>query len=193
MSGTGEIVTPHQHDGAMTSTDLPPDLRNLRVAVARWALANGRPLNRTAITIILGTSRRREPPVAPNGASASTTFLCSSTRWCPGTAAPRASTHRRTWPSRCGPTWRSWPTRPPSRVWPPARHTRFVSSRLSPRWASSIVTAERPGPAMIASHRCDGLAVALGPVIPQVLPGLVRAAQAARSRHSAGRAQAGIS
>lgn len=41
----------------MTSTDLPPDLRNLRVAVARWALANGRPLNRTAITIILGTSR----------------------------------------------------------------------------------------------------------------------------------------
>ena len=41
----------------MTSPVLPPDLRNLRVAVARWALANGRPLNRTAITIILGTSR----------------------------------------------------------------------------------------------------------------------------------------
>lgn len=41
----------------MTSSVLPPDLRNLRVAVARWALANGRPLNRTAITIILGTSR----------------------------------------------------------------------------------------------------------------------------------------
>ena len=41
----------------MTSSVLPPELRNLRVAVARWALANGRPLNRTAITIILGTSR----------------------------------------------------------------------------------------------------------------------------------------
>ena len=41
----------------MTSSLLPPDLRNLRVAVARWALANGRPLNRTAITIIQGTSR----------------------------------------------------------------------------------------------------------------------------------------
>ncbi|MEZ5382846.1 MAG: hypothetical protein R2754_13765 [Microthrixaceae bacterium] len=41
----------------MTQHLLSPELRTLRVEVMRWALAHGRPLNRDAITIVLGTSR----------------------------------------------------------------------------------------------------------------------------------------
>lgn len=85
MPARSTLVSPNRP--ARTAVTLPPELRRHRLGVMRWALANGRPLNLDAITLILAVRSfeqrlDRRPFLQWTGPSVMTFLWASTIEWC---------------------------------------------------------------------------------------------------------------
>lgn len=80
-------TSPRIDQRARQAVQLPPRLRQERVEVARWALAQGRPLNLDAITVVLGAKHfeaglERSPFRRWTTKGVLTFALGSAVEWC---------------------------------------------------------------------------------------------------------------